>query len=372
MLKIFVVENEPFIRKGIITYINRKSEEFQVVGEAGDGEIAYPEIIKTEPDILITDIMMPYMNGLELGELLQEKLPDLNLIITSGYREFVYARRAIRIGVVDYLLKPIFEEDLFASIYKAQTEILEDRKYKSMTEELKWARKRKEELQNGLLSLGQVDIKTWNKNSIEIFLKKGLKKEAKEFTDKYIESAGEDNMESVLFRQYVVIDIQLAAISFLSELKDDTGLGSLVKDTQEFSSHIKSREETREYIRQMLERCIEIRDSLAGNQHGWMIEKAKGYIQNHFYKDISLNSVADYVGISPNHFSRIFSQETGTTFIDYLTQVRMVHAEEMLRCTNQKISEICEKIGYRDSNYFYTLFKKRYGCTPSAYRKKRN
>lgn len=372
MLNIFVVENEPLIRKGIVTYIERKRAEFQVVGEAEDGELAYPEIIKTEPDILITDIMMPYMNGLELGESLREKMPNLKIIIISGYSEFDYAKQAISIGVVDYLLKPIFEDDLFASIYKAQEEIMADRKKQWMTEELEQERKQKEELQNGLVFLGQIDIKAWNKNTVEVFLKKGLKKEVGEFTDNYLKSAGDENMESILFRQYIVLDVQLAAIGFLSDLKGDTGMGNLVKGTQEFFNHTKTREETREYIEFMLGRCLEVRDNLTGNKYAPIIEKAKDYIQTHYSDDISLNSVADYVGISPSHFSRIFSQEVGDTFIDYLTQIRMEHAGEMLRCTNQKITDICGKVGYRDTNYFYTLFKKIYGCTPSEYRKKRD
>ena len=75
--------------------------------EASDGELAYPLIRKVQPDILITDIRMPFMDGLELSELVKKEFPRIKIIILSGYNEFDYAKQAIHIGVTDYLLKPI-------------------------------------------------------------------------------------------------------------------------------------------------------------------------------------------------------------------------------------------------------------------------
>ena len=121
MFKIFVVEDEPLIRKGIIKYIERGGkDEFQVVGSCGDGELAYPQILEVKPDLIITDIRMPYMNGLELAREVKKQLPYVKIIIISGYEEFQYANEAIQIGVVAYLVKPILERPLLESIRKAQ------------------------------------------------------------------------------------------------------------------------------------------------------------------------------------------------------------------------------------------------------------
>ena len=107
MIKVFLVEDEVVIRDAIKNSIDWEQEGYEFVGEASDGELALPMILKEKPDILITDIRMPFMDGLELSRLVKKELPDTNIIILSGYDEFEYAKEAIKIGISDYLLKPV-------------------------------------------------------------------------------------------------------------------------------------------------------------------------------------------------------------------------------------------------------------------------
>ena len=130
MLRVFVVEDEYLIRKGIIKYIQQADQQFQVVGEAEDGELAYPKILNLKPDLVITDIKMPFMDGLELSRAVKEKLPDIKIIIISAYGEFEYANQAIQIGVDEYLLKPVMPDALLEALQKIQLEIQEERKKK--------------------------------------------------------------------------------------------------------------------------------------------------------------------------------------------------------------------------------------------------
>ena len=99
MIKVFLVEDEVVIRDAIKNSIDWEQEGYEFVGEASDGELALPMILKEKPDILITDIRMPFMDGLELSRLVKKELPDTNIIILSGYDEFEYAKEAIKIGV---------------------------------------------------------------------------------------------------------------------------------------------------------------------------------------------------------------------------------------------------------------------------------
>ncbi len=107
MIKIFLVEDEIIIREAIHKMIPWESYGFEFAGEAKDGEMALPAIRSIRPDVLITDIKMPFMDGLALSKLVLKELPDTKIIIVSGYDDFEYARQAISLGVEQYLLKPV-------------------------------------------------------------------------------------------------------------------------------------------------------------------------------------------------------------------------------------------------------------------------
>ncbi len=130
MVKVFLVEDEIVIRDGIKNSIKWEKEGYEFVGEAGDGELAYPMILKKRPDILITDIKMPFMDGLELSRLVKQELPDIKILILSGYDEFGYAREAIRIGVAEYLLKPVSSTKLLEVLHGFTSAIVQERKEK--------------------------------------------------------------------------------------------------------------------------------------------------------------------------------------------------------------------------------------------------
>ena len=132
MVKVFLVEDEIVIRDGIKNSIQWEKEGFEFVGEAGDGELAYPMILKEQPDILITDIKMPFMDGLELSRLVKQELPDIKILILSGYDEFEYAKEAIRIGVAEYLLKPVSSIKLLEVLHGVTSTIVQERQEKEL------------------------------------------------------------------------------------------------------------------------------------------------------------------------------------------------------------------------------------------------
>ena len=131
-IKVFLVEDEVIIRNAVKRSINWEEEGYEFVGEASDGELAYPLILKEKPDILITDIRMPFMDGLELSRLIRAELPDIKIIILSGYDEFQYAKEAIKLGVTDYLLKPISSTKLLDALKQVKQSILQEREEKEL------------------------------------------------------------------------------------------------------------------------------------------------------------------------------------------------------------------------------------------------
>ena len=134
MLKVFLVEDEFIIREGIKNNIDWQIHGYEFCGEASDGELAFPLIQKTRPDILITDIKMPFVDGLALSRLVKKELPETEIIILSGYEEFDYAKEAIQIGVARYLLKPINGETLLQEIDSVAEIILGKQKEKEIRE----------------------------------------------------------------------------------------------------------------------------------------------------------------------------------------------------------------------------------------------
>lgn len=130
-------------------------------------------------------------------------------------------------------------------------------------------------------------------------------------------------------------------------------------------------EQSREYMCKVFEAVMELRDKVSSKKYSSLLQRARDYIEeNYDNEEISLNMTAAEVNLSPNHFSTIFSQETGQTFIEFLTSVRMKKAKELLRSTTMKTAEIAFAVGYKDAHYFSYLFKKTQECTPREFRAK--
>ncbi|RKL65643.1 DNA-binding response regulator [Salipaludibacillus neizhouensis] len=137
MKKIFLVDDEIVVREGIRNCIDWESEGLVYCGDAPDGEIALPLIEKLNPDIVITDIKMPFMDGLELSRILKEKMPSIKIIILSGHDEFEFAREAMRIQINEYCLKPISSNDLLNILTKVISQIDLEKQDEKLLENLK-------------------------------------------------------------------------------------------------------------------------------------------------------------------------------------------------------------------------------------------
>ena len=157
MIKVFLCEDEFVVREGIKNNIDWAANGFEFAGEASDGELALPLIRKTQPDIVITDIKMPFMDGLELSRIIKKEMPFSEIVILSGYEEFEYAKQAISIGVAEYLTKPISGDDLLAKLNTLRDKINAGKEQRTMKERFKKEmeendRRDKSELFNYLVS----------------------------------------------------------------------------------------------------------------------------------------------------------------------------------------------------------------------------
>lgn len=535
-IKVFLVEDEMVIRRGIKNSIDWEKEGYIFCGEASDGELAYPMIIKEKPDILITDIRMPFMDGLELCKLVKKELPNIKILILSGYDEFDYAKEAIRLGVTEYLLKPIssgkllealngvsesirrekedkdlvrkymeemrentehekqkffeqmiagnlsmadaletgkkYEMNLSAGMYnlllfrftlgkenRKSGELLGEAEYaieklterleyvfefqrgvegwafllmadneEQMSERVKELSKDLEEIMknystiayfggigqpvarlreleesfreaeralaarftmelNRIISvedirmaqnvdtLDDIEITSFGeiektRTMLEKFLNNGEEDEIDEFVDVYINELPEENLKSVLMRQYIIMDAYIVMMSFCEKIEGIEGeMQAQSEELKNSMKTIQTLEEIKNYIRMLLKKIIGVRDTISGRRYSDIIEIAKDQIRKTYMSDeISLNTIAAEVGMSPSYFSSIFSKEMGKTFVEYLTEIRMDRAKELLMCSSMKTSEIGYEVGYKDPHYFSYIFKKTQNCTPKEFR----
>ena len=545
MLKIFLAEDEVVVRETIKRMIPWEELGFELVGEAADGEMALPLLIRQQPDLLITDIKMPFMDGLTLARLAKKEIPGLKVVILSGYDDFNYAKRAIGIGVEDYLLKPItknalierlseirsryehektqkeyyekfqremqayeknssrdfFEalvggsmdmmevykraeklgldivaeaynvliftmncdedfsgqrdeyssweaeslellENFFAGhssamlfrsnifsygvLLKGQREAIEENT-RACVDEIRKILSRQDGRREWFLAVGQsverlsqiqksyhtasrafsqrylydenilyydemetmehpggqaetednaylqkVDVNALNPAILQKFLSNGLQEETENFVKDYFYAIGQEPMESLVFRNYVILNVRFSVISFIKGLGCDTNEMESADTEEVLAESGKNMESAIAYAKKMISQAIEIRDQNSGNKNRSILKTAVDFIDSHYMdEEISLNTVANVANVSSNHFSALFSQNMGQTFIEYLTSLRMNKAKELLRCTGMRSSEIAGEIGYKDAHYFSYLFKKTQGMTPSDYRKAR-
>ena len=545
MLKIFLAEDEVVVRETIKRMIPWEELGFELVGEAADGEMALPLLLRQQPDLLITDIKMPFMDGLTLARLAKKEIPGLKVVILSGYDDFNYAKQAIGIGVEDYLLKPItknalierlseirsryehektqkeyyekfqremqayeknssrdfFEalvggsmdmmevykraeklgldivaeaynvliftmncdedfsgqrdeyssweaeslellENFFAGhssamlfrsnifsygvLLKGQRETIEENT-RACVDEIRKILSRQDGRREWFLAVGQsverlsqiqksyhtasrafsqrylydenilyydemetmehpggqaetednaylqkVDVNALNPAILQKFLSNGLQEETENFVKDYFYAIGQEPMESLVFRNYVILNVRFSVISFIKGLGCDTNEMESADTEEVLAESGKNMESAIAYAKKMISQAIGIRDQNSGNKNRSILKTAVDFIDSHYMEeDISLNTVANVANVSSNHFSALFSQNMGQTFIEYLTTLRMNKAKELLRCTGMRSSEIAGEIGYKDAHYFSYLFKKTQGMTPSDYRKAR-
>ena len=128
LYRIILVDDEEEVRKSIVRKIGWEEAGFQVAGDAENGEDALEKIEALEPDVVLTDIRMPYMDGLTLAERIRQKYPSMKIVIFSGYDDFEYAKQAIKLNVTEYILKPVNVEELTAILKRIKVNLDQDRK----------------------------------------------------------------------------------------------------------------------------------------------------------------------------------------------------------------------------------------------------
>jgi two-component system, response regulator YesN len=394
MWKMLIADDEPKIRRGLARLISLLNIDVEVIGEAEDGEIALELIKQHSPHVILVDICMPFLNGLELVEEVRKINPNCIVIVITGFDEFSYAQQAIKLGVFDYLLKPIVMEQLQSVLHKA-IEQLEHRasneKYSTWTnnqlkKNLPILRERfLDEWMNGLISVAEMkeqmdyfNISLTDGAHGVIVMKLAEKTNIQPWDHRQLALFAVQNVLSDLLNQWnpnlLFKDHKDHIVSVIPYQSGWGNLSKIIIEKIEEVLNLSMKVEMSEanggltgigYVYEELINRME-----RGPSYSPLVQLAKRYIDTHFHKvDLSLKEVADSIGVSPAYLSRLLRQDIGSTFIDYLSQSRIQHALELLNDPTVKIYEVAEKVGYNGQHYFCTVFKKVLGISPLEYRK---
>lgn len=217
-------------------------------------------------------------------------------------------------------------------------------------------------------SFESVDSAKVNPEIIQGFLREGKQEEIEDFVNGYLAGV-KDALESRLFRDYLLLNVRFTTVNYMEMLgisKEEL----LAEDDNEKVREVSvNSRDIYDYIQELLERALILRDRESENQGKKVLKKGLEYIEENFSEDtLSLNSVAGAIGVSGNYFSSVFSQEMQMTFIEYVTKKRMDKAKKLLRQSEMHSGDIAAEVGYKDPHYFSFVFKKTVGCTPREYR----
>ncbi len=544
MYKLLLVDDEEDVREGVIQEIDWNRYGFEVIGTAENGKEALELIDRCLPDVVVTDIQMPFLNGLQLAEEIRKGYPTTKIIILTGFDEFEYAQKAVKLDIDEYVLKPFSSQELIEALVKVKSQIDEEIAQRENIQLLKEHYLQslpvlREVFLTSLITrkLPLVEIEEKAKNydirldgrsfvvsviSMDRRFDHGgdatlagpmtdridgpearelpllaVKHMAEEVADKHqagivfvhndhvvlITVLKEQERDSALHKTLTVLEEVRHSVEKYMKLTVTSGVGTVIRDVtempysyegailaldyrvvlgnnrviciddvenrfvetvrfDELKEHALIRcikvgtlQEVKEIVEDLFKGiadshvsikdyqiylmeiftailkvakganldidrvlgqnvhlftelsklhtiedaknriisiCTKIMNNIAiGRQSSYkqLVEKAIEYTKQHYHEsDISIQKVCSYLHISKGYFSSIFKKETKMTFVNYLMQIRMEAAKELLRTTDLKAFEIAERVGYSDPNYFSYCFRKMFGMSPKEYK----
>lgn len=398
MWKLVIADDEPKIRRGIEKILNWHDFNIEIVGEAEDGEIALEVIEEKTPDIILLDINMPFLNGLNL----LQKLRDINnksiVIIISGYDDFSYAQKALKFNVFDYILKPVnknsMEEVITKVVYKLN-EIEKENNY------FKWINKK---LTENMDELKKTFFSDWLNNKLS---DEQVLKEMEFFDIDFGKNIGVTIIKLVDKLNIKIIDkkwntelLEFAISNLLNDKFEESNVKIIFADDKKNVILVSKIDDMFEWITLGNQLEVEISKYLKCNviieqanvSSGILkikdvylkiinsvIEKKKcspmalmtiKYIEENYYSnDLNINDVSDKLEVTSSYLSKLLKKETGSSFIEYLTNIRIKKAMYIMEDPTIKIYDVAELVGYSNQHYFCRTFKKVVGFSPTEYKR---
>ncbi|OIJ21274.1 hypothetical protein BKP45_00370 [Anaerobacillus alkalidiazotrophicus] len=378
MYKVILVDDEKLIVESLKNTVLWEAMNCQVVATANNGRQAIEVYEKYNPDIVITDIKMPDMNGIDFLEAIFPKRKSDKVIVLSGFDEFEFARDALQYKAFQYLLKPVDREELYQVIEKAIKEIGKEKVIIHSTDKQKIF----DLLIHKTDQPEQLDHFRYREYSVMV-----VQTIATDLIEQLLEDIQTEDKLLYVYHpskgqvviafgtnEKVMVDMEFIANKIRNNISEAVILiGSETRDLKnlnisyEFALKLGA-------IRQFVEKNIITEEDYQAyqeltNDSAEVLKAAKEYIETNYQRNVTNESVAKHFGFSSSYFSTLFKKHHGITFIDHITNVRIKHACSLLKDTKKPTYAIASLVGYEDQRYFSQVFKRKMGVTPSTYRK---
>lgn len=402
MYRVLIVDDEPMICEGLSALIGNERDELIEICTACDGETALELISYKEPQILITDIRMPKMNGIELLKNIRQRQLETKVIVLSGYDDFEYVRAMAVLGIENYLLKPVDEDELKATFQNIIHKI--NKENESKTKAQLNIHLIKENIINRWIygSIGEKELieraefldidleadyyqpcilkllgKEWKK---EIGLKERIYESCAQIFDKfsscYYSRNHDGDMIAVFYREegeekqmYSILNDCIEEVKQELQMKLYLILGEETKSYRGLGESFQEAISRGAYIDMIPEEGEESKKKVNEAASSPFSLHLANYVLDNYELDLSLKTLAVHFKGNAAYIGQIFKRDIGKSFSDYLKDVRIERAKELLSRGSDSAKDISKKIGFQNTTYFCSVFKKETGLSPAEYKK---
>ncbi len=358
MYKVVIIDDEPWTRNVIRSLGPWEKLGLEVVGEASDGETGWSLVKNLRPDIVITDVRMPRLTGLDLIQLMRDESIMAPAIVISGYEDYEYVHKALKLGVVDYLLKPVKPEELTRQLENCLKELNRNEDTGELRVKAEFPPEAWEKDFNKILKELEINISIGNSSKID----EGLSC-LKTLIYEYEGECPTQFIQIGIY--YSLIGVWQRYISQSSYNKKEVLNGT--GDVYVFGRESKLKD-ILDFIGNLFKKTIDYVKERESKKTRMDTDSVCRYIEEHYKEGVTLEEAADHFHISKEYLSKIFKNDQKIGFSEYVLMIRMEKAKELIIKYKVPLREVGAMIGYMDQAHFYKNFKKYYGITPGDMR----
>lgn len=344
MIKIIIADDDFNAREGLSRLIDWGKLGAEVVCAVSDGTEAVKALEQEAVDLVITDIKMPAMDGIELAQYIHRHMPQTQILFLSAYADFEYAQEAMHVGVRGYILKPISRDKIVKLSNMVRDIAAEIEDAKRITDSIS-------------------DNRSLYRQTVHIIEKGDMAA-----LDELLE-VSEQFRKFELYREFCnrIIDCLVQSnFPYLPHIRESKGAG-LYRGMQQCSSVAA----LKQYTRQLCVEAIHQRQESAENRSARLVTQIEHYVKERFCDpELTVQRVADEFDLSADYLSRNFKSQRNILLSEWIIKLRIDKAKELLAGSDLTVEEIAGRCGYISSRYFFKLFKSKTGITPSQYRQK--